>query len=118
MEILFYPTSRGHQPVYEWLKKIQGKEKDRYNRIAPKLSALQENGPLIRSLRVKQEYVKKLRNQEVWQLRVDDDRILFFFDKNGNIVLTNHFKKKSNNTPQKEIDTAERRRNIWLERND
>lgn len=113
----FYPTSRGRQPVYEWLQKIQRKEKARYNRIQPKLLALRDNGPSIRSLEVKQEEVKKLKKTDIWQLRVDDDRILFFFDENGDIVFTNQFQKKSNDTPQKEIDVAKKRRREWLDRN-
>lgn len=117
MGIHFYLTSRGRQPVYEWLKKIQRKEKERYNRIEPKLFALKENGSSIRSLEIKQEEVKKLKKSDIWQLRVDDDRILFFFDENGDIVITNQFQKKSNATPSKEIDRAEKRRLEWLDRN-
>lgn len=117
MDILFYPTNRGRQPVYEWLQKLQHKQPAHHMKVHIQLLALLENGPLIRSRQVRQEGVKKLKKTDIWQLRVDDDRILFFFDEKGNIVLTNQFKKKSNSTPQNEIDRAENRQSEWLKRN-
>lgn len=117
MDILFYPTNRGRQPVYEWLQKIQHKQKARYNQVYAQLLALQGNGDLIRTLKLKQDDIKKLKKTDIWQLRIEDDRILFFFDEKGNIVLTNQFQKKSKNTPPREIERAEKRRREWLNRN-
>lgn len=117
LDILFYPTNRGRQPVYEWLQKIQHKQKARYDQVYAQLLALQENGNLIRSLKLKPDGVKKLKKMDIWQLRVEDDRILFFFDEKGNIVLTNQFQKKSKSTPPGEIERAEKRRREWLDRN-
>ncbi|MFC4663886.1 MULTISPECIES: type II toxin-antitoxin system RelE/ParE family toxin [Oceanobacillus] len=50
----------------------------------------------------------------MWQLRLNNNRVLFFYFLEDNIVFTNQFKKKSNQTPENEIIRAENRRNDWI----
>lgn len=117
MNILYYSDKRGRQPVDEWLIHIKKTEAAHFRKVYYHLGILRQNGSLIRARKEKQKGVKKLKKTEIWQLRVNDDRILFFFTDNNEIVLTNQFRKKSNDTPQSEIERAERRRSEWLEQN-
>ncbi len=78
---------------------------------------------LVRDLNfVPKEYLKKLVNtNDIWEIRVQSGsnifRILCFFDKGNLIVLTNGFAKKTQKTPVKEIELAEKRKQEYLIRN-
>ncbi|MCF8296830.1 MAG: type II toxin-antitoxin system RelE/ParE family toxin [Melioribacteraceae bacterium] len=62
---------------------------------------------------VPQEYFKKLKPIQIWEVRVQVGnnifRILGFIDGKNLIVLTNGFQKKTQKTPNKEIELAEKR---------
>jgi len=79
---------------------------------------------LVRDLNfVPKEYLKKLVNtNDIWEIRVQSGsnifRILCFFDKGNLIVLTNGFAKKTQKTPVKEIELAEKRKQEYLIRNE
>lgn len=118
MDILFYADSRGHQPVLEWMEKLEKREPATYRRIYYLLTMLSENGELIRLGKVKRDDIKKLKKTEdIWQLRVSENRVLFFYYGKDTIVLTNQFKKKKNETPKNEILRAESRKKSWLDQN-
>src|ERR1051326_5339142 len=53
------------------------------------------------------KYLKKLENN-LWELRPGDIRLLMG-KVNLNFVVVNAFKKKTNKTPLKEIETAKKR---------
>ena len=70
---------------------------------------------------VPKQYFKKLKNtDDIWEIRItfsgDIFRILGFFESNNNFVLTNGFIKKSQKTPQSEINLAEERKRNYFER--
>ena len=67
------------------------------------------------------QYFKKLVNtDEIWEVRIriagDILRILGFFDTEEFVVLTNGFTKKTQKTPQREIELAESRKKDYLRR--
>lgn len=69
---------------------------------------------LIRTLpRPPTQYFKKLIGTKLWEVRAEFGgnafRLLGFFDGENLIVLTSGFAKKTQKTPQQEIETAERR---------
>ena len=55
---------------------------------------------------------------DIWELRPLDDRIFFAYWKNNTFILLHHFHKKTNTTPQREIEQAKRNLKDWIERND
>lgn len=65
------------------------------------------------------EIFKKIEGTEIWEFRTTfskmEYRILAFWDKNTNslVVTTHGFVKKTQKTPKKEIDKAERIRIIY-----
>lgn len=116
IEILFYADSRGRQPVLEWMEKIKKSDPVTYRATYQKLVMLQENGKLYRIGKYRNNDIKKLTGSDIWQLRINDNRILYFYFTDNAIVLTNQFKKDQNSTPKNEIKRAEKRMNDWLKR--
>lgn len=111
LEILYCTDSRGCQPVLDWVKEMKKYEPAVWRKFYALQGMLMENGELIRKGKIARDDVKKLKGtDDIWQLRVNDDRVLYFYYGNEAIVFTNHFRKKKNSTPQSEIDRAENRK--------
>ncbi|HED36951.1 MAG TPA: type II toxin-antitoxin system RelE/ParE family toxin [Ignavibacteria bacterium] len=112
-KIIFYKTPKGNNPVKDFLNTLTDKQ-------AKKVAWVLR---LVRDLNfVPKEYLKKLVNtNDIWEIRVQSGsnifRILCFFDKGNLIVLTNGFAKKTQKTPVKEIELAEKRKQEYLIRN-
>ena len=111
IKISFYKNSRGDSPVEEFLDKLNDKQ-------AKKVAWVLR---IIRDLDiVPKEYFKKLVSTELWEVRIQVGsnaiRILGFIDEDNFIVLTNGFYKKTQKTPKKEIELAEKRMKEYLNR--
>lgn len=117
MDIHFYADRRGHQPVYDWIQEMKRKSPETFRRTYYLLDMLKTNGKSIQTGEVKNKDVKKLKGTDIWQLRIHDSRVLFFYYAGDTIVLTNQFDKKQNQTPIKEIKRAEKLKDDWIERN-
>jgi phage-related protein len=63
---------------------------------------------------------QKLTNTEIWEVRIQIGnnifRILGFIEEDNLIILTNGFQKKTQKTPKKEIEQAEKRMKDYLRR--
>ncbi len=110
-KIIFYRTEKGNSPVEEFLESLTDKQAQK---VAWTLR-------VIRDLDlVPQEYFKKLKPTQIWEVRVQVGnnifRILGFIDGKELIVLTNGFQKKTQKTPKKEIELAEKRMKDYLRR--
>jgi phage-related protein len=55
---------------------------------------------------------------DIWELRPTNDRILFAYWKDCQFVLLHHYVKKSQKTPQREINQAKRNLKKFLERSE
>ena len=117
MDIHFYADSRGRQPVYDWLKTIQQREPETFRKTIQLLSYLEENGHRIAKKEIKRDDIKQLKGTDgIWQLRINQNRLLYFYYAGNTIVLTSQFKKKQKKTPRNEIKRAERRKKKWVQR--
>lgn len=117
LDIHYYTDSRGYQDVWEWVQDLEKYEPDVFNRFYILQNMLRVNGKDIRIGKIKRDDVKKLKGtKDIWQLRVKDDRVLFFYYEGEAIVFTNQFRKKQNSTPQNEIDRAQNRKEIFEEK--
>lgn len=70
---------------------------------------------------VPSSYFKKLAGtEEIWECKMQFGsnayRIFCFFDSNSVVVLTHGFVKKTQKTPQREIELAEAYRRDYLQR--
>lgn len=103
LDVVFYRTDAGREPVREWLKKLsRGDRKS----IGIDLKTVQFGWPLGMPL------VRKLE-PELWELRSNLDRriarVLFTVD-GVTVVLLHGFVKKSQKTPLSDLEVARSRK--------
>ena len=106
-QIKFYKDKNGNKPVLEYLKKLLAKgDKDsriKANKINDYIEMLKRFGTSLG-----EPYVKHLEGK-IYELRPLKDRILFAAWVDNKFVLLSHFSKKTQKTPQREIDRAKSR---------
>jgi phage-related protein len=111
-EIQFYRNASGDCPVEEFLDGLGSKQAQK---VAWVLKLVKEL-PLV-----PKQYLKKLEGaDELWEIRTefggDAFRLLGFWDAGNLIILTNGFAKKTQKTPNREIELAAQRRRDYLNR--
>lgn len=109
MNVSFYRTEAGNEPVREWLTEIPREHK---RMIGTEIKTVQIGWPIGMPV------VRKLE-KGLWEVRVNlvdtIARVLFTVD--GNVMVLLHgFIKKSQKTPASDLETA-RQRKATLERN-
>ena len=108
---LFYKKENGEEPVKDFLVSLDNKMRAKMIRM---LVLLQKNGPALRM-----PYSEEL-DDGIFELRAkvgtDITRVLYFFDKDQIVILTNGFVKKTQKTPAQEIVTAKNYRADYLSR--
>jgi len=112
-QVVFYITRSGNKPVREFLDTLPVPDRAA---VLRNLSLLQEFGldvgaPLVRPIRGR---------RKLWELRVRATkgaiRVFYFAHTGRRFVLLHGFVKKSQKTPSKELNIAERRMLDVLER--
>ena len=102
--IYFYEDWDGNSPIYEWLTELsRGKSKDmRINarKVNDYITLLQYRG-----LAAGEPFIKHL-DHEIWELRPLRNRILFAAWKGDGFILLHQFFKRTQKTPQKELEKA------------
>lgn len=109
--LVFFTTERGDSPIDEFL---DGLDKKSRAKVAAHLSLLEERGPNL-----KRPYADVVRGK-IRGLRIhyssNQYRILYFFHVRDQIVLVHAISKKTQQLKEKDIELAERRMQIWVER--
>lgn len=112
-----YKDSRGIDEFENWIKKLAKTSKtSKHDRIQLKkifeyLEILMMNGT-----RAGEKYIKHIE-EDIWELRPLENRILYAYWKDNTFVLLHHFKKKTQKTPKREIQIAKNNLKNFLERN-
>jgi phage-related protein len=122
-EIKFYKLKTGKSPVEEFFDSLTNKQ---FEKIAFVLDLIEQIDIVPRKFFndiVPRKFFKKLRGtDDIWEVRAQHGnsifRILGFFDGKNILVLNHAFTKKSQKTPQKEIDVAEKRKRNYLQQRD
>ena len=109
---IFYKTIEGKCPVKDFLDSLPGKVAQK---VAWVLSLLEDLEV------VPSTYFKKLvGTEEIWKCRIqfasNAYRIFCFFEGDSVVILTHGFTKKTQKTPQQEIERAEAYRRDYLKR--
>jgi phage-related protein len=100
----FYRTEAGGEPVREWLKSLPSRE-DR-KRIGEDIKTVEFGWPVgMPVCRSVGGGIYEVRS-DLAQNRIA--RVLFYFDKNGRMVLLHGFIKKTRKTPDEDLDLAQR----------
>ena len=109
--IEFYRTKSGAVPTESFLDTLSDK-------VVQKVIAvieLVETVPVVPA-----KYFRKLVGTELFEFRIRWERniyrLLCFFDRNNTVVITHGFMKKTQRTPRREIDRAERYRRDYFAR--
>lgn len=110
-EIVFYDKPDGSEPAKEFLLSVDDKMRARLLKI---IELLAQNGTALRM-----PYSEYLVDG-IFEIRAkvgsDISRVLYFFVIGRRIVLTNGFVKKTQKTPENEIEIARKYRNEFLNR--
>ncbi len=107
-EIEFYEDDKQNMPVIEFLLSLSAKEKAKAEWM---INLLEKTG-----INLAQPYVKHLEGA-LWELRTNNNRILYFLDQNI-FVLLHGFKKKTIKLPVREKETALKRIETYLKRSE
>lgn len=110
--VVFYRTADGICPVQEFLDSLSGKVAQKVTWVLQLLEDLDV---------VPSTYFKKLLGtEEIWECRIQYGshiyRLFCFFAGRGVIVLTHGLMKKTQKTPQREIERAETYRRDYVRR--
>ncbi|MBQ8475470.1 type II toxin-antitoxin system RelE/ParE family toxin [bacterium] len=108
-QIEFWQDENGYSDTQEYiieLKEKASKSKDariKLNKIVEYIELLSAYG-----VEIGQPYVKHIKenNVQLYELRPLRDRFFFFFKKENRYIILNHFIKKTQKTPKKEIEKA------------
>lgn len=110
-EIRFYENENGEMPAKDFILSLDVKMRAKILRC---IDVLRDSGNDLR-----EPYTKSLGNG-IFELRAKQgsniSRVLYFFVVGKKIILTNGFIKKTQKTPKREIDLAEKYRKDYLER--
>ena len=110
-EVNFYRLPNGQCPVEDFLDSLSGKQAQKVTWVLKLIESLEF---------IPAQYFKKLEGRDLWEVRAqlgsNDFRLLGFFDGGALVILTNGFLKKSQRTPEKDIQLAEQRRMDYLSR--
>lgn len=102
-DIEFYQKENGDVPIMDFLLSLEPKMRAKaYSEI----ELLKEHGPALREPYVKP--IKGSNNKGIYELRIkfssDISRIFYFSYEQNTFVLLHGFVKKSNKTPERELE--------------
>jgi len=109
--IYYYHTSDGKIPIKEFIDSLSLKQQAKVLRI---FQYIEEYG-----LQTVLPHVKKLSGLPLWEIRIlgkDNIRIFYVVLLKETVLMLHGFIKKSQKTPQKEINIALNRYNDWQNR--
>lgn len=105
-QVFFYRDKTGTQPVVEYMKGLS-KKKDKDSRI--KLNKINDYIQILSQYGTQagEPYIKHIVD-DIWELRPLRDRIFFVAWYEESFILLHQFMKKTQKTPQREIEKARR----------
>jgi phage-related protein len=109
-KIEFYQSPNGNPIVYDWFLNQETQVKAKFAQI---FDLLQDKGILVGM-----PYVRPIVNTKLYEIRVEQStniyRIFYFAYTGRRFILLHGFQKKTQKTPNKEIELAEKRRKEFL----
>jgi len=114
--IEFYEKADGESELWNFLENLREKStksKDariQYKQISLCIQLLQDNGTRL------PDNITKHLEEDIWELRPGNNRILYFYHKDNCFVLLHYFRKKTQKTPRRELEKAKWERDDYLSR--
>ena len=115
-KISFYEDKNGKSETWDFIDSLRvkaQKSKDariQYKQIIFYIELLKQHGTNLPNT-----YTKHI-DEDIGELRPGNNRIFYFYFKDNTIVLLNHFRKKTQTTPRKDIEKAKQLKKDLLER--
>ena len=112
----FYETANGQSDVRDFMEELRQKRESnkdariQFKQIAMYIELLARNGTQL------PDNITKHIDDGIWELRPGNNRVFYFYFQDDRFVLLHHFRKKSQKTPQREIDRAKAERADYLNR--
>jgi phage-related protein len=102
VQVVFYRTEAGGEPVREWLKNLLSREDRR--RIGEDIKTIEFGWPVgMPACRPVGGGIYEVRS-DLTQNRIS--RVLFYFDGNARMVLLHGFIKKTQKAPEEDLELA------------
>ena len=114
--IEFYSDENNYSELLNFLNDLQKRainSKDariQHKQIMLYIQLLEDHGTRIG------DNITKHIEDDIWELRPGNNRIFYFYFKNDTFVLLHQFRKKTQKTPQREIEKAKSERDDWISR--
>lgn len=115
-KVELYFDEKGRCPIREFLQELNERAKTnkdarvQLKQLLYSVERLKQSGT-----RAGKDITKHIEG-DIWELRPGNNRVFFFGWKGNTFVLLHSFRKKSQKTPQKEIDQAKREMEDWIRR--
>ena len=112
----FYAKPNGISEIYDYLEGLRQRAASSKNaRIQLKqillyIQLLEDHGTRLG------DNITKHLEDDIWELRPGNNRVLYFYFKNNTFVLLHIFRKKTQKTPRREIEKAKSERDDWIAR--
>jgi len=110
-QIVFYTNARGESPVEEFVNTMATKQQ---RKVGIFLELLAQEGPALR--RPYADHVRGDLRELRMQFGRNEYRIFHFFVQEQRVVLVHAFAKKTQQLPEREIETAEDRMKDYVKR--
>ena len=114
--VKFYETTTVESDVWDFLEELRLKSpsnKDarvQYNQMLFYIDLLSKNGTFLPN------NITKHIDEDIWELRPGNNRVLYFYSDNDAFVRLHHFRKKTMKTPLREIQRAKAERDDYIAR--
>lgn len=109
--IVFYVDESGDSPVRDFLRSMDAKTQARFAWSIEQLR--------VRNVQAREPLVRHLAGK-IWELREESHtniyRLLYFFAPGRQIAFLHGFQKRTQRTPRREIEIAQRRLETFLAR--
>ncbi len=116
-EVEFYEDKNGKSKMADFIRELNMKaatnkeSRINFNKAVTYLDTLEELGTRVG------EPVTRHLDGEICELRPLQNRLLYAYHKDNEVVILHHFHKKTQKTPKREIEQAKRNLQDYLERN-
>ena len=91
-------------------KPLQQRCRVQYNQLLFYIELLSKNGTFLPN------NITKHIDEDIWELRPGNNRVLYFYSDNDAFVRLHHFRKKTMKTPLREIQRAKAERDDYIAR--
>ena len=106
-QIFFYEDHRGKSPVLDFMNALSARDRAKVNNV---LRLLEEFGTDLGM-----PHARRIKGR-LWELRPGDNRLFYFLQVERKFIILHDYRKRSMKAPEKEIATALRRMQEFLEK--